>query len=177
MTTQVEKVTERVQVQLPDLRAYRRSTHYAPSPELKALYAESCQSCGMCCVYYAGGPFRMPIAAQGQQPPKRFIQIGKRVRQWTREESVKIEAGETSIGTAKRFGAETTAYLRIKPDTTWKGFNRCVALKGTQGVKVSCGIYDSRPYACSDYEPGSPECFKVRQWAGLEPIDDGYGHS
>jgi Fe-S-cluster containining protein len=154
-----------------------RSPHYAASPELRALYADACQSCGMCCIYFAVRPFGMPIAAQGNQPPKRFIQIGKRIRQYTRDEGIKLQSGRTSIGTDVQFGAESTTYLRVKPDATWKNYNRCAALAGIQGVKVECSTYESRPLACSDYDPGSPNCLKVRRWAGLEPIDDGYGRS
>src|SRR6185369_7379468 len=81
-------------VQRPDFAAMHfRPTHYAASPEIRSIYADACQSCGMCCIYFAHRPFCMPIAAQGQQPPKRFIQIGKRIRQYTRDEAVKLQSG------------------------------------------------------------------------------------
>jgi Fe-S-cluster containining protein len=150
---------------LPDLAAmaYRRPTHYAASPELKALYANECQRCGMCCVFYGEGPFRCHvIPLPHQQPPKRFIQIGPRT-----ETAAKPNAENVQVN----------RYLRIKPDKVWKGHNRCAALDGVQGVNVSCSIYSERPHACSDYEPGSPDCFRVRRWAGLEPLDDGFGRS
>jgi Fe-S-cluster containining protein len=155
--------SSRPAVQLPDLAAYRRPTHYAASPELKALYAADCQQCGMCCLFYFAGPFRchvMPLPYR--QPPKRFIQIGPRTR-------TAASPGSEAV--------EVSAYLRTMPDKVWEGFARCAALDGVQGVNVSCSIYEQRPHACSDYQPGSPDCLKVRKWAGLEPLDDGYGHS
>lgn len=158
--------------QLPDLAAVGfRPTHYASSQELKALYSDECQRCGMCCIFYAFRPFSMPIAAQGSQPPRKFIQIGKRHSQYTRDEAIAFSRGESKVG------QEMNAYLRIKPDRIWKGHNRCAALEGIQGVKVSCRIYSERPYACSDFDPGSPNCLNIRKWAGIDPIDDGYGRS
>jgi len=41
--------------------------------------------------------------------------------------------------------------------------SRCVALKGTVGVKVECGIYAVRPQACQRFEPGSPLCIEARE--------------
>lgn len=140
-----------------------RPTHYASFPEIKNLYADECQSCGMCCIYYFTSSFRCPVQPEPyQQPPKKLIQIGKRTL---------IAANEFAPV------VETTKFLRNKPDPFWKEYGRCAALQGVQGRKVSCGIYSQRPHACSDYEPGSADCFRIRRWAGLEPIDDGYGHS
>jgi hypothetical protein len=152
--TQVDPDTSGIT--LPDLAAIGfRPTHYAGSPEIRSLYADECQRCGMCCIYFSEHPFCVPIAGEPyRQPPKKFVQIGPTRR---------------VIGTNR--------FLRIAPDKAWDGHNRCAALVGTQGVNVSCSIYDRRPFACSDYEPGSPDCFKVRKWASLEPLEDGYGRS
>lgn len=140
---------------LPRREHYARPTHYAASPELRAVYAADCQSCGMCCVYYGEGPFRMPIAPEPyQQPPRKMIQVGPRT---------------VMLGTNR--------FLRVKADKVWKGHNRCAALEGIQGKHVRCSVYSSRPFCCSDYDPGSADCLKVRKWAGLEPLDDGYGRS
>ena len=44
---------------------------------------------------------------------------------------------------------------------------RCTALEGRLGVRVSCTIYALRPAACRRVEPGSPECRKVRRERGM----------
>jgi Fe-S-cluster containining protein len=53
---------------------------------------------------------------------------------------------------------------RKKKDGWWK----CIALKGNVGQSVICTVYDKRPSACSNFDPGSDACKKARQWAGLE---------
>ena len=48
--------------------------------------------------------------------------------------------------------------------------NRCVALEGTLGERVSCTIYDRRPQACRGCEVGSTSCHAARTALGL-PIE------
>jgi Fe-S-cluster containining protein len=45
----------------------------------------------------------------------------------------------------------------------------CVYLIGTLGERVGCGIYDTRPSVCRDFDPGSPRCHEYRRMYGLEP--------
>lgn len=45
---------------------------------------------------------------------------------------------------------------------------RCVALDGRLGVRVSCSIYALRPPSCRKVEPGSPECRRDRRERGVE---------
>lgn len=44
----------------------------------------------------------------------------------------------------------------------------CVALRGTVGRRVSCGIYETRPRACRDFRPGSQQCREARAELGIE---------
>jgi Fe-S-cluster containining protein len=44
---------------------------------------------------------------------------------------------------------------------------RCVALEGTLGKRVSCTIYDLRPAACRTVKPGSKECLRDRRERGI----------
>ena len=39
---------------------------------------------------------------------------------------------------------------------------RCVALLGTVGRSVSCGIYGRRPGVCRSFDAGSDECLSAR---------------
>ena len=45
---------------------------------------------------------------------------------------------------------------------------RCAALEGKLGVRVSCTIYALRPAACRDVQPGSRECRRDRRERGIE---------
>lgn len=43
-----------------------------------------------------------------------------------------------------------------------QGYLRCYALRGTIGRRVSCSIYQRRPQACREAEPGSDWCLTQR---------------
>lgn len=44
---------------------------------------------------------------------------------------------------------------------------RCVALEGKLGRRVSCAIYALRPKGCRRVEPGTPECLEARAERGI----------
>ena len=44
---------------------------------------------------------------------------------------------------------------------------RCIALEGKLGVRVSCSVYELRPSACRTVKPGSRECLRDRRERGL----------
>jgi Fe-S-cluster containining protein len=45
---------------------------------------------------------------------------------------------------------------------------RCVALRGTLGAAVACLVYDARPRACREFEPGGAACLGARRRVGVE---------
>jgi Fe-S-cluster containining protein len=45
---------------------------------------------------------------------------------------------------------------------------RCIALEGRLGRRVSCTIYELRPAACRTVQPGSRECRRDRRERGIE---------
>jgi Fe-S-cluster containining protein len=45
---------------------------------------------------------------------------------------------------------------------------RCAALEGRVGVRVSCTIYALRPPSCRRVEPGSRECRRDRRERGID---------
>ena len=45
---------------------------------------------------------------------------------------------------------------------------RCAALAGRVGVRVSCTIYELRPGACRRVVPGSRECRRDRRERGID---------
>lgn len=47
---------------------------------------------------------------------------------------------------------------------------RCAALSGELGVRVSCTIYVLRPAGCRRVEPGSKECRRDRRERGIDLV-------
>lgn len=45
---------------------------------------------------------------------------------------------------------------------------RCVALRGTVGKRVTCTIYPYRPTGCRLVQPGDAECRQARRERGVE---------
>ncbi|TXG79078.1 MAG: YkgJ family cysteine cluster protein [Thermomicrobiales bacterium] len=48
---------------------------------------------------------------------------------------------------------------------------RCVALSGSVGSGVQCGIYEQRPSPCREFEAGSEACLRARRLHRLGPIE------
>ncbi len=46
----------------------------------------------------------------------------------------------------------------------------CVGLSGTIGESVTCGIYETRPAMCRQFEAGSDRCHALRRAFGMEPF-------
>lgn len=45
--------------------------------------------------------------------------------------------------------------------------DRCIALEGEIGSRVSCRVYEIRPAVCREFQPGTEGCNQVRQWFKL----------
>ena len=103
-----------------------------------------CQQCGACCV-------NLPVnRAEG------FVY-------W-----VEIEEGDAILERADlvrklvMHDADGVPHLRIADDD-----GRCLALRGTLGEGVSCGIYHHRPSPCRRVQPGDEWCLRARHDHGL----------
>lgn len=65
---------------------------------------------------------------------------------------------------------------RLAMRGTWAQRPHCIALEGTLGESVRCGIYARRPSVCRDVEPSwengnsSAQCDNSRMAHGLEPL-------
>ncbi|MCC6647415.1 MAG: YkgJ family cysteine cluster protein [Polyangiaceae bacterium] len=57
--------------------------------------------------------------------------------------------------------ADGVVHLRLDPS------ERCAALRGRLGERVSCAIYAHRPRGCRLVEAGSPRCLVARRERGL----------
>lgn len=122
-----------------------------PSRVIKDIYAADCQSCGMCCVRYFYYPFCASVEDSDppQEPPRKLIQIGPR-------------------------RGDLNRYLRRVPIgiPKWDGFGKCAALALSvtpHSWKATCTIYEEKPKCCSDFDPGSPACQAIREWAHMAP--------
>ena len=115
-------------------------------------YARECQSCGACCAYDAGRPMRMPVHRGPLAGDPAYTFRAKTATRYVWPD-----------GSTRTFWENLYWLRRRKVDGGW----RCVALRGTLGEAVSCGVYRRRPPACREFEPGSPMCREIREWAGL----------
>ena len=142
------------------VRVYRnlRLDPRQPASAVRSVYASQCLSCGVCCAYYAQNPFHIDLN-EADTPPPKLVQIGPR------------HTGRGGDGwNDNRY--MRTVDLKAKDFFGWKGFKKCIAFEGTMGKEVRCGIYEQRPRACSEYDPGSPGCLNARRWAGMPPPED-----
>lgn len=60
----------------------------------------------------------------------------------------------------RKFGTPMLS-MRTKPDPV--GNCRCIALDGDVGKRVTCSVYDIRPSACRNFEPGTAVCDYARK--------------
>ena len=86
-----------------------------------------------------------------------YVEIGRRDRLFRRRDLLKRYAVENAAG---------TLHLRLVGSQ-----QRCVALKGPLGQKVSCALYALRPEPCRRVKAGNAECLKARQERGILEID------
>lgn len=97
-----------------------------------------CRTCGACCTPEVKLPF--------------YVGLNK-------DDLLRLTPAFRARNTAR-------ASLLTKLDTV--GNCVCVALRGTVGRRVSCGIYERRPSACRELVAGSRACLKARRQAGLD---------
>ncbi|MGE0400396.1 MAG: YkgJ family cysteine cluster protein [Kofleriaceae bacterium] len=105
--------------------------------------AFDCQSCGACCV---------------NLPSNREIGFDT----WV--EIATDDAILARLDLAKKhvtYDVEGVPHLRLAPD------GRCLALRGSLGEHVACGIYHVRPSPCRTVQPGDDLCHRYRQEHGL----------
>jgi Fe-S-cluster containining protein len=98
---------------------------------------EDCRRCGACCAPEVRLPFYVRVTA------------GDRARLEPRFRSQHLARGS----------------LLTKLDPV--GRCVCVALRGTIGRRVSCGIYERRPEECRILIAGSDDCRVARRQSGL----------
>ena len=92
---------------------------------------QSCQTCGACCTH-----FRDYEVDQRFDPNFEFL----RDRDYLKPP---VSVGKFLIGK-----------YTMKTDKN----KRCIALKGTVGVSVSCSVYENRPEICRQFEARSKGC-------------------
>lgn len=134
-------------VQIEGLKSHKAAAR------ARGRYAPKCQSCGACCSFYAWQPMRMPAPRRPLAGDPAYTFQSKTVTRYVWPD-----------GTAETFRENIHWMRREKVDGWW----RCTALRGTLGKAVSCGVYRQRPPACRDFDPGSPMCQAIREWAGID---------
>lgn len=102
-----------------------------------------CQSCGACCTNPDENRlegFRSYVEVRAGEPLLRRHELVKRYT---------VVDGDGVV------------HLRLDPS------ERCAALVGKLGRRVSCAIYAYRPRGCRLVEAGSPRCLAARAERGL----------
>ena len=103
----------------------------------------NCQACGACCVN---------LPANTAEGFTSWVEIADDDAILVRTDLVKKHVTRD---------AEGVPHLRIAAD------GRCLALRGTLGGNVSCGIYHHRPSPCRKVQPGDALCLRYRAAHGL----------
>jgi Fe-S-cluster containining protein len=79
---------------------------------------------------------------------------------------VEVEPDDELLG--RRAAARLVVYNQAGVPHLRLHGDRCAALRGTLGRRVSCEVYAFRPRACRRVEPGSPRCHQYRRERQLE---------
>lgn len=99
-----------------------------------------CQSCGACCI-----------------------------SDFDLQEYVAVEEGEMlSPAFAHLITKDLVGTRSLKTKYDSRGNCVCIALHGSVGTQVECGVYESRPSICREFKPGSRACVRARRDAGLD---------
>jgi hypothetical protein len=102
-----------------------------------------CQQCGACCVN---------LPSNRAQGFGFWVEIADDDKLLRRADLVRKHVTRDAAG---------VAHLRLAHD------GRCLALRGTLGGEVSCGIYHQRPSPCRRVQPGDPHCLRYRAEHGV----------
>lgn len=84
-------------------------------------------------------------------------------------------ADATPGGVPVELTEKLTPFLRVMKGTN-QPQPRCIALGGTIGTCVACGVYEQRPSPCRDFVPSwmlgeqNPRCDQARAAHGLPPL-------
>ena len=57
--------------------------------------------------------------------------------------------------------------IGLRTKTNKQGHKTCISLRGSVGKQCSCSIYEARPDACREFEPGEFPCLEAREAAGI----------
>jgi hypothetical protein len=107
-----------------------------------------CQTCGACCASPWQGHGYVALSPEDVLRVRAAGAVTVTLRQGSAEEA-----------------GELVEKLATRPDSV--GRFVCAELNGAPGGACACRIYESRPRACRQLEPGSPGCFEARQRLGL----------
>lgn len=123
------------------------STHVVAAPAAQL----DCRTCGACCASPWQGHGYVAISPEEVLRVRRAGAVTVTLRQGGREEA-----------------GDLVEKLATRRDAT--GRFVCAELEGAAGAGCGCRIYESRPLACRQLEPGSLGCLEARQRIGLTPL-------
>ena len=103
-----------------------------------------CQSCGACCCN---------TNENRAEEYLDYVEVKPRTRLFRRQELLRRLTVLNQLG---------ERHLKLKGAE-----QRCIALEGKLGKRVSCTIYELRPASCRLVKPGSKECLRDRRERGI----------
>ena len=108
--------------------------------------AYDCQACGACC------------CNPDENRSERYVDYVEVTKRSALAKHPRLLARLTVLN------AKGERHMRLKGAE-----QRCAALEGKLGDRVSCTIYDLRPAGCRAVIPGSKECKRDRRERGIDP--------
>jgi Fe-S-cluster containining protein len=106
-----------------------------------ALTSLDCCACGACCIANWDAPTYVWVSPSDEA-------------QLTKSQRKRLVTWEDGPGHVERG-------VRVKKNS--QGHIVCKALIGKVGVKVRCGVYESRPSVCRQFSPGGAVCRSARE--------------
>lgn len=138
----------------------------------EVITAETCRSCGACCVApHDQDAFCDVTAADEERLGRRFVRLNV-LHSTPYDQLLRAMDGTRAVD-----GAIRTVWREQKAGPL-KGYSgcACAALRGSVMSRVSCSVYERRPRACRvAVKPGDRTCREVRKMfaRAIEELQEG----
>lgn len=125
----------------------------------EVINAETCRSCGACCVAPSSQPEYCDVTAEDMRRlGKRFVRLHVIGPSPFDRLATALSGCSTSAAIRTEWREQTTGPLK-----GWE-LNTCVALRGSVMNRVGCRVYDKRPRVCERaVKPGDNVCREIRR--------------
>jgi len=116
--------------------------------KLPVIVADDCRACGACCI-------------SDDDDDDVYVDL-------TDEDAGRMSPAFRRRAVVDKRASTSDPWLSLRTKRDSSGNCVCIALRGTVGSRVSCGIYERRPDGCRAFRPGSTDCRQARRDAELD---------